>query len=60
MSEESFKEKQGDETYYETEETLLRRRKSKLERQQRCRSIDSNKQGTNDVFTLADLQEEMK
>ena len=60
LSEDSFKEKQGDETWHETEETRLRKRKSKLERQQRCRSTDSNKQGTNDIFTLADLQEEMK
>jgi len=59
-SEESFKEEQCESLYYETEENHLRRRKSKLERQQRCRSTDSSKQCTKDIFTLADLQEEMK
>ena len=59
-SEESFKEKQCKESHYQIEETHLRRRKSKLERQQRCRSTDSSKQCTKDIFTLADLQEEMK
>ena len=42
------------------EEPKLRRRKSKLERQNRCVSEESNKQCTKDTFTLADLQEEMK
>ena len=59
-SEESYKEEQFEESYYETEENHLRRRKSKLERQQRCISTDSSKQCTKDIFTLADLQEEMK
>lgn len=42
------------------EEPKLRRRKSKLERQHRCASEESNKQNRNETFTLADLQEEMK
>ena len=42
------------------EEPKLRRRKSKLERQNRCVSEDSNKLSRKETFTLADLQEEMK
>ena len=42
------------------EEPMLRRRKSKLERQNRCVSEDSNKLSRKETFTLADLQEEMK
>ena len=42
------------------EEPILRRRKSKLERQHRCASEESNKQNRSETFTLADLQEEMK
>ena len=60
---ETFVEDDSTRTYgkysLELGETHLKRRRSKLARQQGFMLSDSNKQ-INDVFTLSDLQEEMK
>ena len=59
-NEESSATKFRENCFEKTEETHSRRRKGKLERQMRCTSNESDKYCKKDIFTLADLQEEMK